>query len=126
MVSSQRDDESTSQEGEYDWPHDQPDEMDDTTQMSFVEMHRPVGPQTHEPQVTKCNVCREKRNVDNTNEFKAILDSVLATIEINNRELRDSIKRESKENIKTLQEKLEMNTKTLKDNFETNNKTLQK
>jgi hypothetical protein len=67
----------TSQMGECDWPHDQPEqsdndtEIDETIQLSLVEENRVID---SEAQVTQANemtngkVDSEKPNVDNTNE----------------------------------------------------------
>jgi hypothetical protein len=58
VESSQRDDLSTPQEGECDWPHDQPEGLDnelgveETTQLSTAEESQAIGPEAQKSETT--------------------------------------------------------------------------
>jgi chromosome segregation ATPase len=131
VESSQRDDVATSQEGECDWPHDQPEELDElgvdeTTRLSPAEASQTMDSEAQMTEATKITTGKvyiEECNVNNISELKTMIASLFAKLDTSTRELRESHK-ELKEN---LQDKLDTNSKDLKDlqnKLDTNSKNL--
>jgi hypothetical protein len=87
--------------------------------LSLEEANRVTDSEAHVTQaneITNSKVSSETPNVDNTNELKTMLASILATMEFSNKE--------SKENHKIFHDKVETSIRTLQDNLENNNRKL--
>jgi hypothetical protein len=119
---SQRDDVATSQEGEYDWPHDQPEGLDSEPQSSSAEASQAIDSEAQVTETTKTttgNVYSKEVNVGDMSEFKTMIISLFATLEnkiettLENK--LESANKESKEGLKILQNKLETSHGDLKE-----------
>lgn len=135
---SQQEDLPASQEGEYDWPQDQPTESGNEfqasgmTQMSLLQLDEATDPQIQINPMTRDQPAGKETDPSGINELKAMfvsafttfnsnfvtlncnvaaLDSRFATLETSNKELKESHKADLKENNKELGDKLETNLK---------------
>jgi chromosome segregation ATPase len=143
VESSQRDDVATSQEGECDWPHDQPEGLDneladETTQLSTAEASQAIDSEAQETETSKMttgNIYSKESNVSDMSKLEFMITSLFTKLDENSKDLKnlqDKLDTNSKD-LKNLQDKLDTNSikskrdfKALEDKVETTNKTLNK
>jgi chromosome segregation ATPase len=127
VESSQRDDVATSQEGECDWPRDQPEELDrepqldETTQLSPAEASKTMDSEAQATETSKTttgNVYSKESNASDMSKLEFMITSLFAKLDEN---LQDKLDTNSKD-LKYLKDKLDTNSKDLK--LDTNSKDL--
>jgi hypothetical protein len=123
VESSQRDDLSTPQEGECDWPHDQPEGLDnelgvdETTQLPTAEASQAIDSEAQETETSKTttgNAYSKESNASDMSKLEFMITSLFAKLESTNKELKESLEnkidtnsKESKRDFKALEGKVD-------------------
>jgi hypothetical protein len=129
VESSQRDDVATSQEGECDWPHDQPEELDnelgvdETTQLPTAEANQAIDSEaqvTETSKTTTGNAYSKESNASDMSKLEFMITSLFAKLESTNKELKENLENKidtNSKDLKNLQDKLDTNSKESKRDF---------
>jgi predicted FMN-binding regulatory protein PaiB len=123
---SQQEDIFTSQ-GECDWPHDQPEQLDEveteeTTQLSPTEVNEMAVTEAQmipTNTMTRSKIYSGNTNADDQSELKTMLASVLAKLEISHRELENKLETSFRENNDKFQRDIEIKLEKLQENMKT-------
>jgi hypothetical protein len=111
VESSQRDDVATSQERECDWPHDQPEGLDnelgvdETTQLPTAEESQAIDSEAQETETRKTttgNAYSKESSASDMSELKTMITSLFAKLDTTNKELKESLENKTDTNSKYL------------------------